>query len=203
MHDLDVATISNPNVRLLDLGRLSQYQILDHGLEGLSSSMVKTLKIIYNRLYQPYPRSQSYDELDTAQVIRFLDEKLKIDPQEEIYQELILQITKLRSKDISPAFIERFCLAKISNAILDEYAVNVAEAYVLSYILLNDPTDIGVMYFKLGTSGLLNPTLIAGERIEDIEAIAKFIITSLQEADLLKVSDERWLKPGKAFILMN
>jgi hypothetical protein len=59
------------------------------------------------------------------------------------------------------------------------------------------------MYFKLGTSGLLGSTLINGEMISDIEAVAKFIITSLQEAELLIIVEDRWLKPGKNLILMN
>lgn len=199
MYDTNVANNPMPNGMLLDLDKLAQYQALD---KKSFTRMIKTIQSIYNRLYQPYPRSQTYDDLDSAQVMRYLNEKLTINPKEDIYRELILQISKLRSKDIQPAFIERFCLSKISNVILDEYAVNVAEAYVLSYVLLNDPTDIGGMYFKLGTSGLLGPTLIKGELIADVEAVAKFIITSLHEADLLKISDERWLKPGKNLILM-
>jgi len=165
--------------------------------------MIHTIQIIYNRLYQANPRSHTYDDWDSAQVMRLLNEKSKIDPKEDIYRELILKISQLKTKTITQSFIERFCLAKLSEAILEEYPVNVAEAYVLAYITLNKPTDINGMYFKLGTSGLLGPTLINGEMISDIEAVAKFIITSLQEAELLIIVEDRWLKPGKNLILMN
>jgi len=165
--------------------------------------MIHTIQIIYNRLYQANPRSHTYDDWDSAQVMRLLNEKSKIDPKEDIYRELILKISQLKTKTITQSFIERFCLAKLSEAILEEYPVNVAEAYVLAYITLNKPTDINGMYLKLGTSGLLGPTLINGEMISDIEAVAKFIITSLQEAELLIIVEDRWLKPGKNLILMN
>lgn len=200
MHNSNVANTSSSNGRLLELGGMAYIQALG---KRSFTRMIHTIQIIYNRLYQANPRSHTYDDWDSAQVMRLLNEKSKVDPKEDIYRELILKISQLKSKTITQSFIERFCLAKLSEAILEEYPVNVAEAYVLSYITLNKPTDINGMYFKLGTSGLLGPTLINGEMISDIEAVAKFIITSLQEAELLIIVEDRWLKPGKNLILMN
>jgi hypothetical protein len=200
MHNSNVADTSRSNGRLLELGGMAYIQALG---KRSFTRMINTIQIIYNRLYQANPRSHTYDDWDTAQVMRLLNEKSKIDPKEDIYRELILKISQLKTKTITQSFIERFCLAKLSEAILEEYPVNVAEAYVLAYIMLNKPTDMNGMYFKLGTSGLLGSTLINGEMISDIEAVAKFIITSLQEAELLIIVEDRWLKPGKNLILMN
>jgi len=199
LNDRNVAPSICPHPGLLGMGKLAQHQALD---QRSFASMMKTVQLIYNHLCQVDPHQSSYDELDSAQAMRFLSEKTKLNPKEDTYRELLLQISALKVKHIPFSFVERFCLAEISNQILSEYAVNVAEAYVLSYVLLNDPTDMNGMYFKLGTSGLLSPTLINGVRIADVEAIAQFIITSLKEAELLLIRDERWLKPGKNLILM-
>jgi len=153
--------------------------------------MLQALQIIYNRLYDNLPTT----ELDSKQVIRFLNEKLKIDSN-QYYSDLSKQILTLKCKTIRPLFIERYCLSKLSEYILTEYPVNIAEAFALAYILLNKPVDINTLYFKLGTSGLLTPTIIRGEKIEDIEAIAQFVITSLLDADLIKKNSESKLIPG-------
>ncbi len=198
-NECDVAAISHSDGQLWGLETMAANQAL---ATRSSALMIRTLQIIYNRFYNGNARS-TLDTLDAAQVIRFLNEKVKIEPSQEIYGDLIVRISKLKTKTIEPIFIERYCLAKLSDAILAEYSVNVAEAYTLAYVSLNKPTDIGGMYFKLGTSGLLGTTMIDGERITDIEAVAKFVVSSLHKAGLLIISDRRWLKPGVNFILTN
>jgi hypothetical protein len=197
-HDFDVATISRANDGLLELGRVAYSQTLDLK----STRMIQALQTIYNRLYQPNPRSYDFDDLHTSQVLRYLEIKEQVNSQDDYYRQLAVEICKLKTPTFSPVFIERFCLAKLSAFILAEYELNVAAAYALAYVTLNKPTDLNNMYFKLGTSGLLGPTTIKNEKITDVEAISGFIISSLREAELLSISDGRWLKPGKKFILM-
>jgi len=197
-YDIDVAIISRADDGLLELGRVAHDQTL--GLK--SNPMIQALQSIYNRLYQPNPRSYDFDDLHTSQVLRFLEIKEQASPRYDYYRQLAIEICKLKTPTFSPAFIERFCLAKLSAAILAEYEINVAAAYALAYITLNKPTDLNNIYFKLGTSGLIGPTNIYNSKITDVEAISGFIINGLREAELVAISDGRWLRPGKKFILM-
>lgn len=197
-YDFDVATIPRFNDGLLDMGVVAYNEKLAHR----SSNMMQAIQTIYNRLYQPTPRSETYDELNTTQVLRFLEIKEKVNPRDTVYRELAIEVAKLRCAEIPPAFIERFCLAQIARLVLAEYDLNIAQAYTLAYVMLNKPTDLNSMYFKLGTSGLLSPTVIGGQKIQDVEAIAGVVINSLHRLELLTISDTRWLKPGKKLIFM-
>lgn len=158
--------------------------------------MLAALQIIYNRLVVNNPKALS-EPLETEQVLRFLEEKSKIDPANIYYLALINQIIELKSKKVDPVFVERFCLARLSDQILLEYPVNIAEAFVIAFVLLNGRVEKNLLHFKLGYSGLIAPTVIKGNKINDVEAIAQFILNSLYESEILKLVDTQWVYPGK------
>lgn len=162
--------------------------------------MIRTIQIIYDRLSHAHSM-KTVGEIESAQAIRFLSEKSKIDPTNEVYHQLISQISKFRDKYVPTGFIERFCLGKISEFILSKYPINIAEAFVVSYVILNAPIKLDTLYFKLGTSGLISPTIINGVRVEDIEAIAQFVIKSLIDAELIKITDNQLVILHKQFII--
>ena len=162
--------------------------------------MFRTIQIIYERLHSQVsfanPMGGSVDVL-SEQAVRFLEAKSQID-NNAIYAELIKSICALKTYRLPTNFIERFCLGKISDHLLNIYPLNIAEAYVLGYVMLNRITELPIIFLKLGTSGLIKiPTLINGSRVQDIEAIAQFIIKSLTDAKLLKVTDNGSVIPGK------
>lgn len=162
--------------------------------------MLRTLQIVYDKFYLDYNFKPSVcDTLKTDQVLRFLAEKSKIDPSNTIYNELIKKIINLKTKEIDPIFVERFCISKLSEKILQIYPVNIAEAFVLGYVLLNTTIAANLVYFKLGNSGLLAPTVIDGVRITDIEAVSQFLIKSLSDAELISLNDNRCVTIGKKF----
>lgn len=152
--------------------------------------MFYALDNIYRKLYQNNPR-YSVLELDTTHILLWLQQQIKstnLSDAIAIYNELSEAVKSLQEIQIPMSFIERFCLAKLSEKIQAAYAVNVAEAYALAYIVFNSPIDLHTIYFKLGTSGLLVPTLINNEKVQDIEAIAKFIIDNLQQTNLITIA---------------
>lgn len=157
-------------------------------------AMLHDLQVIYDTLYNgPLCIASNLKYLD---VVKFLVERDNKKPN-SVYNELLIKVKKLKSSDIDPVFIERFCLAKITNEVLDLYPVNIAEAYVVSYVLLNKNVGITTLYFKLGHSGLLTPALINGERVENTETISTFIVKSLYDADLIKITEHHLVMPGK------
>jgi hypothetical protein len=159
-----------------------------------------TIEDIYHSLYFRMQRTFG-DELPTQEVLKFVGERLKTHPDNNTLKQFQIEIINLKAKIISPIFVERFCLQKLSNYILDAYAVNVAEAFILGYIVLNKPVEINSLYFKIGMSGLVGPTVVRGERISDIEAISQFLIKSLTDAQLINVTDNQLVLLGKQFVL--
>ncbi len=162
--------------------------------------MIIPLQNIYSNLYQ---HSSKLTELDANFVYDWL--RMHIGSSKEYsapYQELLEQAQELHQTLIPVSFFEKFCLSKLSGLILSQYPVNIAEAYTLAFIILNDEVSLTDLYFKLGTSGLLSPTLIKGEVIQDIEAVAKFALQSLQDAKLIAIIGH-WAHLGKNFELNN
>lgn len=160
--------------------------------------MLNTLKLIYEKLCRSYQASNT--DVLTTDVLRLLKDKSKAEPEQVLYKDLIVQISELKSPTVTLLFIERYCLSKLSDKILEQYAVNVAEAFTLSFILLNKPVELSNLYFKLGNSGLLGPTLINGQKISDVEAVAEFVISSLEKVKFITVY-EKWATVGPAFKL--
>lgn len=158
--------------------------------------MISALAIIYSRLYRTIAESkQEATVLSVPQAIQFLNTKQAIDPHNVYYAALISEVVSLKAHYIEPIFVERFCLARLSEVIMMDYPINVAEAFALSFVLLNSPVDKHYLHFKLGYSGLLNPMKINGKLIEDVEAISQFVLRSLYDAELINVKED-FVLPG-------
>lgn len=160
--------------------------------------MIRSLQLIHGRLFHANPLAL-VDQHKTDHVIRFLQDQEKINPTETVFRELINNINKLRVQEVSPIYIERFCLSKISEVLLQTYPLNIGEAYALAYIRLNHMVELNLLHFKLGESRLLTPALINGQRVEDVEAISQFIIKSLADAGLIKITENRYVLIGPNF----
>lgn len=164
----------------------------------LNKTYTRALQIIYDRFYTNNPSASTHD-LNTDQVIRFLQEKSKLDTGTIAYNEMISAVSSLKSKEIPPSFIELSCIAKIANQLIDIYPINIAEAFILGYLILNEIVLLSTLYFKLGISGLITPTIINGTKIQDVEAIAQFMINSLKEVELIAITENDNVMLGKQF----
>ena len=162
--------------------------------------MIRTILGLYERLFIANPNSNK-DKLSSKYACEYLVERVKLHLTEPIYRDLLQQIVSLKTSELPPFFIERYCLGKLSDRILETYPVNIAEAYILAYVILNKPVPSDILYFKLGTSGLLAPSLINGKMITDIEAVAAFLIKSLSDAEMIKITDNGYVIIGKCFPL--
>ena len=161
--------------------------------------IVPTVQTIYERLYVANPTTN--DELSTEYALRFVSDLLITDPTNNVLRRLSVDICYLKVKTFPRVFIERFCIGILSEYILNQYAVNVAEAYILGYVLLNKPIELNILYFKLGTAGLVSSALINGTRIQDPEAVAQFLIKSLTDAELIRTTENKFVVLGKNFSL--
>ena len=191
-----MAAVSNNIGGIYDLANLAQIALL-----APKFMMFNTIKTIYNQLYKP-TAPRGFD-LHIDQAVKILLEKERVEPTNAIYRELIVKLSSFKVRKIDPLFIERFCLSKLSSRILEQYPVNIVEAFVLAYLLLNNPMHINTLYFQIGVSGLISPTIINGQRVQDVEAIAQFVLKSLQEAELISFSDQTWVELGDKFKLEN
>jgi hypothetical protein len=162
-------------------------------------SMITTILGLYERLFITNPNTK--DKSSVKYACDYLVERIKLDLTEPIYRELLQKIVSLKVDELPPMFIERYCLGKLSDHILTVYPVNVAEAFILSYVILNKPVPLDILYFKLGASGLLAPSLINGVKVLDIEAVAAFLIKSLNDAEMIKTTESQYVVIGKCFPL--
>lgn len=149
------------------------------------------LSIIYNNLYVKEDPSYNFDNIKKYLLFKI---KETAENSESYYNDLLIQINSLSNLD--RRFIEQYCLSKISNIVIDQYAVNIAEAYVIAFVLLNSPASVFLVCFKLGNSGLLTTTNIKGTKITDIDALANYVLKSLQDAKLIKITDNDYIIPG-------
>jgi hypothetical protein len=161
--------------------------------------IVPTIQSIYERLYVANPTVN--DELSIQYALRFISDLLINDAENATLKRLACDISRLKAKTFPRIFIERFCIGVLSEHIFERYAVNVAEAYAIGYVLLTKPIELHTLYFKLGTSGLISTALINGERIQDPEAIAQFLIKSLTDAEIIKFTENKLVVLGKNFAL--
>lgn len=159
--------------------------------------MIPALEYIYMALYEDAPSVT--DPLLCQKAIKILRDRFET-TKDPIYHELLITLNSFSAtQDIPVFFIEKFCLSKLSDKILERYPVNIAEAFVISYILLNRYVDVNSLYLKLGNSGLLTPTLINGVITKDVEDIAHFVVKSLIDGELITLTDNNHLIVGKKF----
>lgn len=161
--------------------------------------IIPTIQTVYEKLYVANPTVN--DELQAQYALRFISDLLITDPTNNTLRRLAVDVSNLKAKTFSRTFIERFCIGVLSEYILDKYAVNVAEAYAIGYVLLAKPIELNILYFKLGSSGLISNALINGQRVQDPEAIAQFLLKSLTDAELLKFTENKLVVLGKNFHL--
>lgn len=161
--------------------------------------MLRDLQIIYQFLYEDLSHYNS-TFIKVQSIINFCAKHSTDNPQ-SIWQDLLTQVLSLKKTEIDPAFIERFCLSRIADVVLEQYPINVAEAFAIACVLLMQPMTLDLLHFKLGSSRLLCPTLIRGTRVEDVEAISDFVVFNLTEAQLLKVTDNRYVCTGEKLSL--
>lgn len=215
--NLDVANLYDAYGWILDLGGMAQCDVLAERKSAIQAPVIVapamppakapeykvptllTLRLINNRLYQGVTIRSATHMLETNQVLRFCSTKAKLDPRNTIYDELIVKVCKLKAKEISPLFIERFCLGKITDHLLSHYSFNVGEAFVIAYVMLNQVIDLDTLYFKINSSGLLSSATIGGDHLTDVEAISKLLIVSLLHEGFLHKAANVWLNLGKNF----
>lgn len=159
--------------------------------------MIRVLKTIYDWLVIQTPPPKL---CESNRAIGFLAERLKVNP-DPLFRELRDQVRALRAREIPVAYIENYCIGKLSQHILATYPLNIGEAYVLSYVLLEKFPKTEMVFHKLGYSGLLSPTIIKGELVADIERVSTHIIDSLLSEKLLEAMDNGYLHIGPAFEL--
>jgi hypothetical protein len=112
-------------------------------------------------------------------------------------EELSKAIDAYNSREVPVIFIEKFCAGILGEVLLEKIPLNVAEAFVLSLVLLG-VSSTSELNFKLGISGLLKPALIKGIRVHETEKLADFVFDSLENADLIQsYAIQRKTLPGK------
>jgi hypothetical protein len=162
--------------------------------------MMKSLEHIYYRLHGGATRSAS-GITSTADAMKYLLGQRELHPTNGLYRRLISDINRLRETYLPSGFIERFCIGQLSEYILLKYPLNIAEAYLLSYLLLVKHADIHSVYYKLGNSGLIGHTQINGVMITDVEAVSQFMMKSLANAELIMMTDSGHVLRGKNFYI--
>lgn len=155
-----------------------------------SIKMLRPIKLIYEKLF-----TSSSQVISVQEATRYLKYQINLGGHTFHYRELME--TLLERNSVSPGFIERFCLSKCAECVLEQHSLNIASAYAVAYIMLNRPTSHSVLHFKIMGSGLLSTIESKDVKITDIEEISKFVINDLVDKELLHLTDNNFILLGK------